>query len=71
MGVIDRGAGSLAERMNRAGVAEVVREERQHHFEDRGVRGGRGVVIEIGAHVLEPGGSRLEAEKGGQKTGDF
>jgi hypothetical protein len=57
--------------MNRTGVAEVVGEEWQHRFEDRGVHGGRGVVIEISAHFLEAGGSGLEAGKGTRKSEDF
>ena len=50
-GGINGGAGALPCGMDRACVAEVFREERQHGVEDRGVHGRGGVVIKIDAHA--------------------
>ena len=44
------GARALPGGVNRAGVAEILGEIRQHGVEDGVVHGRRGVVIEIGAH---------------------
>src|ERR1700751_1935502 len=49
---INGGAGALSSGMNRAGVAEIFGEERQHCFEDCWVHGSGRIVVEISAHVL-------------------
>ena len=48
---VNRSAGALSGRMDRACIAKVVREKRQHGFEDGGVHGRGRVVIKIDAHL--------------------
>jgi hypothetical protein len=52
--------------MNRAGVAEIFRKERQHRGEDFGVHGRRRVVIKIGAHSIDQNKQDTGCVKQGQ-----
>ena len=57
----------MAGGVNRAGVAEVLGEIRQHGFEDSGVHGRRRVVVEINAHDDKLRAFRIAVRAGGVK----